>query len=174
MTFKRVISASRAPSAPPKGATLGTRLRFLRKSLGLTLDRFSQISGLSRNAISRIERDIIRHVEPRILGRLMAHYANRLKEVFPEGDPYDSIIPPKTLGAWIKNQRLRRGLEQKRLARELNVHVFSVVRYERDEFRPDAEVRKRLNKLFGPGLERFLEPATILSGARHRPTSEGG
>ncbi|MBI4060573.1 MAG: helix-turn-helix transcriptional regulator [Elusimicrobia bacterium] len=140
----------------------------------MTLDRFSQITGLSRNAIGRIERDVIRHVDPRILGKLMGHFGDRLKEVFPEGDPYDCIIPPKTLGSWIKNQRLRRGMEQKELARRLGVHVFTIVRYERDAFQPDAEVRRRLMKLFGPGLERFLEPATISDGARRRPAPEGG
>lgn len=103
----------------------------------------------------------------------MGHFSGRLREVFPEGDPYDCIIPPKTLGSWIKNQRLRRGLEQKELARRLGVHVFSLVRYERDEFRPDLEIRRRLTRQLGPGLERFLGSVTISNRARRRPASEG-
>jgi transcriptional regulator with XRE-family HTH domain len=101
----------------------------------------------------------------------MRHYADQLGDVFPEGDPYDCIIPPTTLGAWIKNRRLRRGMGQKELARRLRVHVFSVVRYERDGFRPDAAVQNRLKTLFGPGLEKFAGQATILKGARRHSAS---
>lgn len=148
----------------PEGATVGTRLRFLRKRLGVTLERFSQITGLSRNAIGRVERDQARYIEPRILGRLLPHLSQRFKEAFPEGDPYEFLIPSKTVGGWIRNQRLRRGMSQKDLARALRVHQFTVLRYERNSTQPDPNIQRRLRSVLGTGFEPLLNRATISTG----------
>lgn len=129
----------------------------------MTLEQFSQITGLARNTIARVERDETRHVDPRILGRLLPQFASRFKEAFPEsgGDPYDFLIPPKTLGAWLKNQRLRLGMPQKNLAKTLGVHAYTIIRYESNRTKPDKSVRRRLRALLGDGFEPFLERATI-------------
>lgn len=153
----------------PRAATLGTRLRLLRKRLGVTLDQFSQKAGLSRNAIARLERDELSQIDPRVLGKVLAHLGDRLQEAFGGLDPYDFLIPPTTPGNWLRNQRLRKGMAQRQLARALKVHVFSVVRYEKGRSFPDDAVRKRMAKVLGPGIERFSNPAETegtLNGGR--------
>ncbi len=174
LEIKRRIRPSGRPLDLPKAATLGVRLRLLRKRLGVTLDEFSQKTGLSRNAIGRLERDEVRQIEPRILGRVLAHLGDRLKDAFPGGDPYDLIIPPTTPGNWLRNQRLRKGMAQRELAKALKVHVFSVVRYEKGRSIPDASVRERIGRMFGSGLELLLKQAKLSNGTGTRPTSAAG
>lgn len=137
------------------------------------MEALSQKAGVAHNAVSRLELNRARKPNIKVLGRLLAFFSDRLHEAFPEGDAYDFVIPPKTLGSWIKNQRLRRGMEQGNFARRMRVHVYSVIRYERDDYRPNAEVRRRLREVFGPGIDAFTNQATILNGADGRPMSAG-
>ena len=53
---------------------------------------------------------------------------------------------------------MRRGLQQRDLARLLGVNRESIRRYEANETKPIAEVRNRLRKVFklNGELERFL------------------
>ena len=113
---------------------------------------------LARNTIAKIERDETKEVQPRIMGRILPFFVDRFREAFPQADtdPYDFLIPPVTLGAWILNQRLRRGMPQKELAAVLRVVAYSVIRYESDLSRPDSSVQSRLRALFGDGFHRFL------------------
>ena len=122
----------------------------------MTLDQFSLKTGLARNTIARIERDEVRHIEPRIFGRILPHLADLFKVTFSGSDPYDFLIPPKTFGGWLRNQRLRRGMAQKHLAKSLGVHVFTVIRYETDRTKPDASVRERIKNLLDSDFERFM------------------
>jgi transcriptional regulator with XRE-family HTH domain len=71
----------------------------------------------------------------------------------------------------MRNQRLRRGMAQKQLAKSLRVHPFTVVRYERNSTTPDSNVQQRLKGVLGEGFERFLKRATISTGASGQPTS---
>jgi transcriptional regulator with XRE-family HTH domain len=137
------------------------------------VEELSQKAGVSHNAVSRLERDAIKRPNIKVLGRLLAFFVDGMSEAFPEGDPYDHIIPPKTLGSWIQNQRLRRALGLHEFARLMRVHVYSTIRYERDAFRPNGPVQRRLKEVFGSGVDRFLNPAKISNGARGRPASEG-
>jgi transcriptional regulator with XRE-family HTH domain len=141
-------------------ATLGTRLRYLRKRLGVTLDQFSQMTRLGHNTIAKIERDETTGIQPWILGRILPHFADRFNEAFPEasGGAYDFLIPPISLGSWLRNQRMRRGLKQRKLAEALRVHAYSVIRYESDKTTPDSTVQTRLRALLGGGFEQFLRP----------------
>ena len=110
-----------AGSLPDLGtATLGARLRYLRRRLGITRTLFATGTGVSRGAIGRLEQDKARTLNPWVLGRILPFLASRYKEVFPEtqGDPYDFLVPPTTFGAWLRNQRMRRGLQQRDLALE--------------------------------------------------------
>lgn len=133
----------------------------------------SQKAGVAHNAVSRLELDRARKPNIKVLGRLLSFFSDGLSEGFPSGDAYDHIIPPKTLGSWIKNQRLRRAMELGELAQRLKVHVYSAIRYERDTYRPTPEVRLRLRAVFGPGIDCFLKPATLSKGAGGCPTSAG-
>ncbi len=122
----------------------------MRRRLGLRIEDLSAKSGLSHNAISRLERDTTKRVHPWVLGRILPYLASRFNETFPEagGDPYDFLIPPSTFGAWLKNFRMRRGLKLKDLARELKVRPFTVIRYEADLAKPSREVRENLRRKY--------------------------
>ncbi len=137
------------------------------------MERLSQKAGVSHNAVSRLERDAIKRPNIKALGRLLSFFAEQLSEAFPEGDAYDHIIPPKTLGGWIQNQRLRRAMGLREFARMMRVHIYSTIRYERGDFSPTGPVRERLREAFGSGIDAFLRPATIPQGANGRPTSAG-
>jgi transcriptional regulator with XRE-family HTH domain len=137
------------------------------------VDGLSQKAGVSHNAISRIERDAIKRPNIKVLGRLLSFFSGELSEAFPEGDPYDHIIPPKSFGSWIQNQRLRRAMGLHEFARLMRVHVYSTIRYESDVFRPNAPVQRRLREVFGEGIDRFLKRATISKGADGCPVSAG-
>ncbi len=122
----------------------------MRRPLGLTIEDLSRKSRLSHNVIARLERDE-NHVQPWVLGRILPILAPRFKEAFPEtnGDAYDFLIPPTSLGRWIKNQRLRRGMKLMELSETLIVCIYSVARYESDRSKPSPAVRERLLRLFG-------------------------
>jgi transcriptional regulator with XRE-family HTH domain len=51
----KLSAAKRSPSAP-SGTAFGERVRQLRKARALTLENLSEVSGLSRAAVSKIER----------------------------------------------------------------------------------------------------------------------
>jgi transcriptional regulator with XRE-family HTH domain len=135
-------------------------MRFMRRRLGLRIEDLSAKSGLSPNAISRLERDATKKVHPWLLGRVLPYLAAQFKETFPEagGDPYDFLIPPTTFGGWLKNFRMRRGLKLKELARALKVRPFTVIRYEADLSKPSRKVRVNLRRRYGLNgeLDRFL------------------
>jgi len=122
----------------------------MRQRLGLRLDDLSAESGLSRNALSRLERGATKKVHPWILGRVLPFLAALFKETFPEagGDPYDFLTPPTTFGTWLKNFRMRRGLKLKDLAARLKVRPFTIIRYEADESKPSPSVRQNLRTLY--------------------------
>ena len=134
----------------PTKATLGQRLRYMRKRLHLTIEDLSRKSRLSHNAIARLERDETRKAHPWVLGRILPFLASRFKETFPEakGDAYNFLIPPVSFGAWLQNLRLRRGLQLQQLAKLLGVHPYTLIRYERNQTKPDQAVRLRLKERF--------------------------
>lgn len=144
----------------PTNASLGERLRYLRKRLGVTLEEFSQMTRLGHNTIAKIERGETRKIQPWVLGRLLPALAGRFKEAFPEtdGDPYDFLIPPTTFGGWLKNFRMRRGLKLKELAQALNVRPFTVIRYEANETKPTPVVQANLRRAYhlNGQLDRFF------------------
>jgi transcriptional regulator with XRE-family HTH domain len=118
--------------------------------LGLTIEDLSRKCRLSHNVIARLERGES-HIQPWVLGRILPTLAPRFKEAFPEtnGDAYDFLIPPTSLGRWLKNQRLRRGMKLRELSEALIVNIYSVVRYESDRSKPSPTVRERLRRLLG-------------------------
>ncbi len=124
----------------------------------MTLDEFSQMTRLGHNTVAKIERDETKEIQPRTMSRILPFFVDRFREAFPnaDADPYDFLIPPITLGAWIRNQRFRRGMPQKKLAVALGVVAYSVIRYESNLTRPDSSVQSRLRALFGEGFHRFL------------------
>lgn len=61
---KRSISPSQAGPTLPPNATVGQRLRYLRRRLGRTIAQFATAAGVSHNVIARLERDETRITEP--------------------------------------------------------------------------------------------------------------
>jgi len=97
-------------------APLGVRLRYLRRSRGLTLEALAQSCGIGLNTLSRLERGETLF-NPAIIGRILARFGPEAEKVFPKGqNPYDQLIPAGSFGDWLRNFRLRRGMRQKDLA----------------------------------------------------------
>lgn len=160
LVIKRRISPSSVLLPDPGNATLGTRLRYLRRRLGLSIDQFATETGVSHNTIGRLERGHNPVLKPWVLGKILPFLASRYKEVFPEtgGDPYDFVVRPTSFGSWLTNLRMRKGLKQKELARLLGVNRESIRRYEANETKPIPAVRARLRKVFklNGEMDRFL------------------
>ena len=65
-------------------------------------------------------------------------------------------------GDKVKNMRVRRGMTQEDLARELNVSKQAVSNWERGKCRPDEDIRDVLGKYFGVFWSSSLESAETL------------
>lgn len=104
----------------------------------------------------------MRIIQPWILGRILTLLKGRFKEAFPDarGDIYDYLIPPKTFADWLRNLRLRHGLQQTELAKTLGVNRYTINRYEMNRSNPSQEVHRRLKECFGLNgeLNKFFEP----------------
>ena len=148
-------------SFDPTNATLGARLRYLRRRAKVTIAQLATRSKVSHNAISRLERTPDRRVNPAILERILQVLGLNFQGISPGvGDCYDLLIPPKTLGSWIKNARLKKGIQQKALAKRLGVSRETVRRWERDLVRPGNNVQAHLNKVLGPHTQPDILPVS--------------
>lgn len=95
---------------------------------------------------------------PRILGRILKTLGDKAKEVFPgTRDIFDFLVPPRDFGSWLRNFRLRRGLQQTELARILGIHKVSLYRYEKGASKPDRQVLQRLVQVYGLEKDEFLK-----------------
>jgi len=93
------------------------------------------------------------------VGKLLAYFGKEAAEAFPEGkEPLDYFLPVKDFGSWLRNFRVRKGLQQVELARALGVCKASLSAYEWNQTRPKDVVLKRLKKVFklNGEFERFL------------------
>jgi len=93
------------------------------------------------------------------VGTLLAYFGKDLAEAFPAGqDPHDQLVPVSDFASWLRNFRVRKGLQQVELARILGMSRVSICRYERNVSKPQAAVLKRFKRLFklDGELEQFL------------------
>lgn len=137
---------------------MGERLRFIRRKLGASPGRLANAAGVSPNALLRIERDE-GPANDWILGRILRSLGNNAKAAFPGAqDVFDFLVPPRDFATWLRNFRLRRGIQQKELARALAVSNVTICRYERNVSRPNDVVVKRLKRAFklNGEFDRFL------------------
>jgi len=137
---------------------LGGRLRFLRKRQGLTQGDLSRRTGISRATICKMERGGL-DLHPEIVGKLLAYFGKEAAEAFPGGkDGVDHFVPVTDFGSWLRNFRVRKGLQQAELAKILGVSKASVSAYEKSQTRPRKAVLRRLKKAFklNGEFERFL------------------
>jgi len=83
------------------------------------------------------------------VGKLLAYFGREAAEAFPEGgDAFDHFVPVSGFGSWLRNFRVRKGLQQVDLAKMLGVCKSSVSAYEGNQTRPRDAVLKRLKKVF--------------------------
>lgn len=91
------------------------------------------------------------------LGRILAYFGEEAVEAFPEGcDPHDQLIPVSDFGSWLRNLRLRKGLQQVQLGKLLGVSKVSIHRYERNLSKPRARILEKLLNKFGLVDDTFL------------------
>ncbi|MDE2290683.1 MAG: helix-turn-helix transcriptional regulator [Elusimicrobia bacterium] len=139
-------------------APIGARIRFLRKRQGLTIPKLERLTGVSHGTISRLERGrAIWNVAA--VGKLLAFFGRDLAEAFPAGqDPHDHVFPVSDFASWLRNFRVRKGLQQVELAKLLGMSRVSICRYERNVSRPQDVILRRLKKVFklNGELDRFL------------------
>ncbi|MFH2202008.1 MAG: helix-turn-helix domain-containing protein [Elusimicrobiota bacterium] len=137
---------------------MGERIRYLRRRLRINYAAAAAGAGVSPNTLLRLERGEGRPQDWTI-SRLLRYLGRALKEVFPGAeDVYDLIIPPKDFGSWLRNLRLRRGLQQKELAEILGLSKVSVCRYEKNIVKPQEAILKRLRRRFSLNgeFERYI------------------
>lgn len=96
-------------------------------------------------------------LDPAIVGKILAYFAQDLCEVFQgTGEPQDQIVPVKDFGSWLRNFRLRKGLQQLDLANALGIHKVSLHRYEKGKSKPEWQVLQRLIRKYGLEKDEFL------------------
>lgn len=142
-----------------KKTPFGGRLRFLRRRQGLTQEDLCRRTGISRATICKLERGGGATLHPEIVGKLLAYFGQEAAEAFPEGkDGVDHFVPVTDFGSWLRNFRVRKGLQQVELAKILGVSNASVSAYEKSQTRPRNVVLKRMRKVFklSGEFDRFL------------------
>ncbi len=145
---EREIKPVYLPLPDLQTAPIGVRLRFLRKRRGLTIPDLEQLTRISHGSISRLETGSA-PVNIAAVGKILAFFGPNLAEVFPDGqDPRDLLAPVSNFSSWLRNFRMRKGLQQVELARILRVSKVTVCRYERNRSRPQEVILKRLKKAF--------------------------
>lgn len=113
---------------------------------------------MGSGTLSQLERGVCPTSLP-VLGRILTFFQSAAGEAFPgPGDIFDQVIPPTDFPSWLRNFRLRRGIEQTALAKKIGVSKVTVCRYERNHSRPARVILERLRKAFklNGELDRFL------------------
>lgn len=139
-------------------STIGARIRYLRRRQGLTIQDLERRTQVSHGTISRIERDSS-GVNVAAVGRLVAFFSREIEEAFPNGQhAADILAPVSDFGSWLRNFRIRKGLQQAELAKILGVSRAAVCWYERNRSKPRDVIVNRLKKAFKLNTEfdRFL------------------
>lgn len=113
---------------------------------------------MSPNALLRIERD---EGPPNdwMLGKILRCLGDKAREAFPGAqDVFDFLVPPKDFASWLRNFRMRRGLQQAELAKILKVSKVTVCHYESRYCKPRPVIQERLRRAFrlNGEFDRFL------------------
>ncbi|MBI4668506.1 MAG: helix-turn-helix domain-containing protein [Elusimicrobia bacterium] len=140
----------------PRNATLGIRLRFLRRRLGVTIAQFATRARLNYKTVARLEKDSLANIKPWVLSKVFSAFGDQVKKTFSiQGDIVDWAIPPATFGGWLCNLRLRRGLQQSRLAGLIGASRAALYKYEHNLSKPRDRILERLELLFKDEAQRM-------------------
>jgi len=146
-------------SAPElNGASIGKRIRYLRRKLRLSPAALAAAAGVGPNALLNLERE---DAAPKdwVVGRILRAFGEKAREAFPGArDVFDFLVPPKDFASWLRNFRLRRGLQQAELAKVLGISKVSICHYEGNFCKPRPVILERLRKAFklNGEMDRFL------------------
>lgn len=163
----RWTSLPRPPVALPQDNSLGSKLRYLRQTQGITQNTLATTIGHPAQLIAKYERNEIKQPNPHILQKLASALKvkpNKLISIqdFESisnksrlQDIYDYFIPPKDFGSKLKNLRLRRNIGQKELAEQLGLNRESIRRYEKNITRPNTNILTKLAETLNAPLEEL-------------------
>ncbi len=146
---KRFIAETITPSSG-----FGNKLRYFRLKQGLTRDELAKRSGVSKAYLAEIEQKSRIQINPLYVRKIAAGLGIDPLKLVPrnsslkkKGHYADYLIPPNTLGARIKNLRIRQGLNFKEFTRQLKVSKDSTWRFEKNITVPNKEILKRMAKI---------------------------
>jgi transcriptional regulator with XRE-family HTH domain len=155
---------------------LGTALRGLRRSRGLSLDEASRRGGASKAALSAWENGTRCPRGPALVRLLDALEANaRIKaQLLLLADPQQARIAlagshlgaPIAVGTILRAMRKRRGMAQADLARAIGVSQAAVSKWEVGDAAPSPETVHVLGFALGASVEETLALMSVGAGGR--------
>ncbi|MFH2202011.1 MAG: helix-turn-helix domain-containing protein [Elusimicrobiota bacterium] len=157
-TLKTVVNIDGILPPDLRTASLGEKIRYVRRRLGLSCKELARRAGIGNNTLTRLERGEGKAIDA-VVGRVLRALGPALAEAFPgTQDIFDLLFPSTSFGDWLRNFRLRRGLQQRELAEILGLNKVSVCRYEKNIVKPQEAILKRLRRKFNLNgeFERYL------------------
>ncbi len=149
-------------------ATIGARIKYYRLQKGLTQEQLARSCGTSRAHIIDLEKNKISNTKPQAIQDIAnALQISPLKLVTSTnrnnkgGNFIDYIIPPVSLGARIKNLRLKKGITQKELVRRTKLSKDCIWRYEKNIAKPNRNILMKIARSLNVGLTELahIKPA---------------
>ncbi len=113
----------------------------------------AKCSGLNLSVLAKYEQGKILDLNPWILEKIAKSLKISPIELLPLNDQnkiknlYDYFCPVSTPGKKIKNLRLRHRLQQKDLAKMLDVNRETIRRYEKDQSKPDKNIISKIENI---------------------------
>ena len=108
---------------------VGERIKFLRKTIGLTLDDLSRTTGVSRQTLSRYETGVIKSIPSNRIEAL-AQALNTSPAYLMGWDDCSFDLSEKSVGERIRHLRILNGLTQEELALAAKVTKQAIYKYE--------------------------------------------
>jgi transcriptional regulator with XRE-family HTH domain len=137
-----------------RASGFGNKLRYFRLKKGLSRDELAERSEVSRVYLAEIEQKNRTKISPFYIRKIAAGLGIDPLKLIPRNGSsrkrehfIDYLIPPDTLGARIKNLRMRQGLNFKEFTKRLKVSKDSTWRFERNITIPNETILKRIAKI---------------------------
>jgi transcriptional regulator with XRE-family HTH domain len=155
----RWASLPQTPIPLPQDNTLGSRLKHLRQSQGITQNTLATLCSRPVSLIAKYEQNKIKKPSPYLLqelARALKTDTNKLIHIQDFQaisnkqdikDIFDHLVPPKDFGSKLKNLRLKHKINQKELALKLGLNRESIRRYEKNITTPNQEIQAKIAKI---------------------------
>ena len=142
------------PSIITNANGIGNKIKYFRLKKGLTRDELAEARGVSHAYLAEIEQKNRTTIHPLYIQKIADGLGvDPLKLISPNGSSkkkkhfIDYLIPPDTLGARIKNLRLKQDLTFKEFTKRLKVSKDSTWRFEKNITIPNERILKRMAKI---------------------------